>query len=71
MEKKVTLAKDGIIRVDGEFFGLWKCENLWKNGRYDKSGNKLVHYLWHGVINEGKTYTCYSRKELVEWIMNN
>ena len=68
---KITLKKDHTIEFkQGAFapriIGEWMKEDVWaeNGGRRDKSGNKLVHYLWHATLRRGTQLIGYTRDEL-------
>lgn len=68
---KITLKKDHMIELKRGAFapriiGEWMKEDVWaeNGGRRDKSGNKLVHYLWHATLRNGTQLKCYTREEL-------
>lgn len=69
---KITLKKDHSIELRKGAFaprivGVWMKEDVWaKNGgKHDKSGNKLVHYLWHATLRRGTQLKAYTRDELI------
>ena len=68
---KITFKKDHSIELKRGAFapriiGEWMKEDVWaKNGgRRDKSGNKLVHYLWHATLRNGAKLWQYNREDL-------
>ena len=72
---QITLKKDHSIEFNQGAFapriiGEWMKEDVWaKNGgKYDKSGNKLVHYLWHATLRNGAKLYQYTRDELIKCI---
>lgn len=70
---KVTFKKDHSIELrKGAFapriIGEWKKEDVYaeNGGKHDKSGNKLVHYLWHATLRRGTQLKAYTRDELID-----
>lgn len=68
---KITLKKDHSIEFkQGAFapriIGEWMKEDVWaeNGGKYDKSGNKLVHYIWHAILRRGTQLQAYTRDDL-------
>ena len=70
---KITLKKDHSIEfkqgaLTPHIIGEWTKENVWaeNGGKHDKSGNKLVHYLWHATLRRGTQLKAYTRDELID-----
>ena len=74
---KVTLKKDGTIELKRGAFapriiGEWMKQDVWNEngGRYDESGNKLVHIIYHATLRKGTWLQAFTRNELVQAIKN-
>ena len=72
---KITLKRDNSIELkQGAFapriIGKWKKKDVWaeNGGKRDKSGNKLVHYIWCATLRRGIQVEAYTREELIDFI---
>lgn len=72
---KITLKKDHTIEFkQGAFapriIGEWRKEDIWaqNGGKRDKSGNKLVHFIYYAILRRGLELQEYTRTDLVKTI---
>lgn len=67
----VTFKRNGNITLDGNRVGVWSYEDVWaSNGKYDKSGNRLVKGFWHAYLIDGKHLMCYQKFEIAQYVQN-
>jgi hypothetical protein len=61
-----SFAQNGNIQCGTTVVGSWKKRDIWaENGStHDKSGNKLVHFLWTAKLADGSEVIEYSRSGL-------
>lgn len=63
---QVQFKQNGNIEVSGKAIGTWHHRDIWaeNGGSHDRSGNKLVHHIWEGKLNDGRILTEYTREDL-------
>ena len=61
-----SFAKNGNIECGTTVAGTWCKQDVWaeNGGTHDRSGNKLVHYLWIARLADGSEIIEYSREQL-------
>lgn len=71
MNNGVTFRRNGEIMLFGHLVGVWTCHDVWleHGGRYDASGNRLVHYLWQVDTIDGKHFVTYASTDARQWVL--
>ena len=61
-----SFAKNGNIECGTLAAGTWHKQDVWaeNGGTHDRSGNRLVHYLWIARLADGSEVIDYSREQL-------
>lgn len=72
---QITLKNDHTIELKKGAFspriiGEWRKEDVWaeNGGKRDRSGNKLVHFMYYAILRNGLELQDYTRKDLVNTI---
>ena len=61
-----SFAQNGNIQCGTTVAGTWQKRDIWaeNSSMHDKSGNKIVHYLWVAKLADGSEVIEYSRSGL-------
>ena len=71
--KDVVFKRNGALWLFGSLLGVWRRRDIWKEQgcRRDACGNKTVQYMWAIKMIDGRERIYYSKKDAIEWIINN